>query len=202
MNTVSTIDEEPAQHGFARMRYLVPIAIFLVFAIALGVGLTLKPREIPSVLIGRPVPEFALPPVQGRVLGLSTEDFKGQVSLVNVFASWCVPCRAEHPLLMEIARRNVVPIFGLNQRDEPDDAERWLATFGDPYTRTGADLDGRASIEWGVYGVPETFVVDAKGIIAHKHIGQMTAKDVEKTILPMVGRLQREAAAVAGAGEE
>ncbi|MEQ8246644.1 MAG: DsbE family thiol:disulfide interchange protein [Alphaproteobacteria bacterium] len=193
--------EKPAL-ALGRARYLVPVAAFFVIAVALGIGLTLRPREIPSALIGKPVPEFVLPPVQGRNLGLSTVDLRGQVSLVNVFASWCVPCRAEHPLLMEIARRNVVPIFGLNQRDNPEDAERWLATFGDPYTRTGADLDGRASIEWGVYGVPETFVIDAKGIIAHKHIGQMTAKDVEKTILPMVRRLQREAAAMAGAGEE
>ena len=178
-----------------RARYLLPVLIFLVVATARGIGLTLKPREIPSALIGRPIPEFSLPPVRGRTLGLSDADITGQVSLVNVFASWCVPCRAEHPLIMELARRDILPIYGLNQRDRPEDAERWLAQLGDPYPRTGADLDGRVSIEWGVYGVPETFVIAADGTIAYKHIGQMTAKDLENTILPLIRQLQKTAAA-------
>ncbi|MEQ8249588.1 MAG: DsbE family thiol:disulfide interchange protein [Alphaproteobacteria bacterium] len=194
VEVIGNVDSERRARSFGRARYLAPVAVFLVVAVALGIGLTLRPREIPSVLIGKPVPEFALQPVQGRDLGLSSADLKGQVSLVNVFASWCVPCRVEHPLLMEISRRNIVSIFGINQRDEPDDAERWLRTFGDPYERTGADLDGRASIEWGVYGVPETFIVDDQGMIAYKHIGQMTAKDLEKTILPLVRQLQKAAA--------
>lgn len=178
-----------------RARYILPVFIFLGVATALGIGLTLKPREIPSALIGKPIPAFSLPPVRGRTLGLSTEDIKGRVSLVNVFASWCVPCRAEHPLIMELERRKIVPIYGLNQRDRPEDAERWLAQLGDPYTRTGADLDGRVTIEWGVYGVPETFVIAADGTIAYKHIGQLTVRDLEKTILPLIRRLQETAPA-------
>ncbi len=173
-----------------RLYFLAPGLLFVIVAIGLGIGLTLKPREIPSVLIGKPVPTFDLPPVQGRVFGFSDKDLLGQVSLVNVFASWCVPCRVEHPLLMEIAQRDLVPVYGLNQRDAPDDAERWLETFGDPYERTGADIDGRTSIEWGVYGVPETFVVDMDGRIAHKHIGIMTRENLDETILPLVRKLR------------
>lgn len=170
-----------------KLKFLLPIALFVVLAVALGVGLTLNPREIPSALIGKPVPEFSLPPVQGRTAGLSSADLKqGEMVLVNVFASWCVPCREEHPLLMDLARAGTVKIYGLNQRDRPEDAERWLAAFGDPYLKTGADLDGRASIEWGVYGVPETFLVDGKGCILFKHISVLTRKVMERDFLPIL----------------
>ncbi len=168
-----------------RLRFLLPIVGFVVVAIGLGVGLTLKPREIPSALIGKPVPIFELAPVQGRTAGLSTSDLKiGKPVLVNVFASWCGPCRQEHPLFMELARTTDIEIYGLNQRDTPEDAARWLETFGDPYDKTGADLSGRISIEWGVYGVPETFVVDGEGCIQYKHISVMTREVLEAEILP------------------
>lgn len=168
-----------------KLQYLLPVAGFLVLAVGLGVGLTLKPREIPSALIGKPVPAFELPPVQGRTAGLSTADLRqGKPVLVNVFASWCGPCRQEHPLFMELARTTDIQIYGLNQRDRPEDAARWLATFGDPYDKTGADFNGRASIEWGVYGVPETFVVDGQGCIQYKHISVLTRDVLEEEILP------------------
>lgn len=170
--------------------YWLPLAAFLVIAAAFAVGLTLDPREIPSVLIGKPVPDFDLPPVRGRTLGLASQDLRGEVSLVNVWASWCVECRREHPLLMELERNGDVPVHGLNYKDRPEDAEDWLTRLGDPYTRTGADRDGRVAIDWGVYGVPETFVVGADGRIAHKHIGALTPDVLEKEILPLVRTLR------------
>lgn len=172
--------------------YLIPGLVFLGVTLLLGIGLTLKPREIPSALIGKAIPEFALPPVQGRSLGLSSADLIGEVSLVNVFASWCVPCRQEHPLFTRLAATGAVPIHGLNYKDAPADAAKWLDTLGDPYTRTGADRDGRVAIDWGVYGVPETFVVTADGRIAHKHIGPLTQKDLDEAILPLIERLRKE----------
>ena len=125
------------------LAHVIPLLVFPAVAVVFAIGLTLDPSVIPSVLIGKPVPEFDLPPVKGRTLGFSDNDLKGEVSLVNVFASWCTACLEEHPLLMKLARENVVPIHGLNYKDKPDDAERWLDRLGDPYTRTGADRDGR-----------------------------------------------------------
>jgi cytochrome c biogenesis protein CcmG/thiol:disulfide interchange protein DsbE len=174
-----------------RLGFLLPVAVFAMVAVGLGIGLTRNPQEIPSVLIGKPVPAFALPPVQGRMLGLSDADLKGEVSLVNVFASWCTACRYEHPLFMRLKAEGVVPIHGLNYKDQPEDAAKWLDDLGDPYTRTGADLDGRVGIEWGVYGVPETFVIGREGVIVHKHIGPVGAKVLEETILPLVERLRQ-----------
>ena len=171
---------------------LWPLLVFVALAVLLGVGLTLDPRELPSPLIDRPVPKFRLPAVQGRSLGLATEDLRGQVAVVNVFASWCTACREEHPLWMELARRRAFPIHGLNYKDRPADAARWLGEMGDPYTRTGADIDGRVGIDWGVYGVPETFVVDKRGIIRDKLIGAITRKSVDEKLLPLVRRLQSE----------
>src|SRR5690606_17440110 len=173
-----------------RIVFVAPVVVFAVLAIALGWGLTRNPQEIPSALIGKTVPEFALPPVQGRTLGLAAADLRGEVSLVNVFASWCTACRYEHPLFMEIAERGVVPLHGLNYKDRPADAAAWLDELGDPYTRTGADRDGRVAIEWGVYGVPETYVVGADGRIAYKQIGPVTRDVLEDTILPLVERLR------------
>ncbi len=190
-DTTGATDTEKSKRG--RPLYLLPLVIFAVMAVAFGVGLTLNPKEIPSALIGKPAPEFALPPVQGRTEGFSSADLKGQVSLVNVFASWCLACREEHPLWMDLQRRGTVPIFGLNYKDKPDDAQNWLDTLGDPFTRTGADINGRVSIEWGVYGVPETFVVDRDGTIALKHIGAISRKILDEKILPMVEKLQRAA---------
>lgn len=169
----------------------IPLAIFAVMAVFLGIGLTMDPREIPSPLIGKAVPEFTLPPVKGRTLGLATADLRGEVSIVNVFASWCLACRDEHPLLMELSRQRLVPIHGLNYKDKPDDAQKWLDDLGDPYTRTGADIAGRVGIDWGVYGVPETFIIGRDGHIAYKHIGPVTPQVLRDTILPMIARLQQ-----------
>ena len=171
----------------------LPLAVFVALALVLGWGLTRNADDIPSALIGKPLPEFNLSPVKGRTLGLSSADLRGQVSLLNVFASWCVPCREEHPLFMQIAQEGKVPLYGLNYKDQARDVEKWLNTLGDPYTRTGADLDGRVAIDWGVYGVPETFVIGADGRIAYKHIGPVTREALGKTILPLVERLQSEA---------
>ena len=174
-----------------RLGFLLPVAAFVMVAVGLAVGLTRNPQEIPSALIGKPAPAFALPPVQGRMLGLSSAELKGEVSLVNVFASWCTACRYEHPLFMRLKEEGVVPIHGLNYKDRPEDAAKWLDTLGDPYTRTGADRDGRVAIDWGVYGVPETFVISKDGVIVHKHIGPVSADDLEKTILPLIERLRQ-----------
>lgn len=169
---------------------LVPLA-FAAIVVVLGFGLTLNPREIPSPLIGKPVPRFELPPVRGRTLGLTTSDLKGEVSIVNVFASWCVACKEEHPVFMQMQRERLVLIHGLNYKDRPEDAQKWLDDMGDPYSRTGADIDGRVAIEWGVYGVPETFVIDREGRIAYKYIGPVTPKLLDETLRPLIGRLSR-----------
>lgn len=182
----------PVRGGLFRITYLAPVAAFVVVAGFFAYGLTLDPSKIPSVLIGEPVPEFTLPPVEGRTLGLSTSDLKGEVSLVNVFASWCAECRREHPLLMKLRDDNIVPVHGLNYKDTPEDAREWLDGLGDPYTRTGADLDGRVAIDFGVYGVPETFVIDKSGRIAHKHIGAISADALETEILPLIETLRQE----------
>lgn len=175
----------------SRLIYLIPVIVFVAVAAAFAIGLTLNPGKIPSALIDQPVPEFSLPPIKGRTQGLSSTDLKGHVSLVNVFASWCVPCRAEHPIFLRLAKENIVPIYGINHKDSPDDAAKWLDELGDPYTRTGADLDGRVSIEWGVYGVPETFVIDRNGRIVHKQIGALTSRDLNETILPLIEKLRQ-----------
>jgi cytochrome c biogenesis protein CcmG/thiol:disulfide interchange protein DsbE len=154
--------------------------------------MTRDPGTIPSALIGKLVPEFKLPPVKGRVLGLASADLNGEVSLVNVFASWCTACREEHPVFMRLNAEGIVPIHGLNYKDQPDNAARWLNTMGDPYTRTGADVSGRAAIDWGVYGVPETFVITKDGRIAYKHIGAVTPKVLEDTILPIIRKLREQ----------
>ena len=175
-----------------RMLFAAPLLLFAALAIVLAVGLRLDPREVPSPLIGKPVPQFALEPVKGRTAGLSTRDLRGEVSLVNVFASWCVACREEHPLFMQLKNeKGFVPIHGLNYKDRPDDAAGWLDTLGDPYTRTGADLDGRVGIDWGVHGVPETFVIDRQGRIAYKHIGPVTPQVLEGVLRPLIAKLRR-----------
>ncbi len=179
-----------SERRHARLSYFIPLVAFVALAIVLGWGLTRDPRTLPSTLIGKPAPQFALPAVKGRTLGLSTADLIGQVSLVNVFASWCLECRAEHPLLMQLQATDDFPIYGLNYKDRPDDAQKWLDAYGDPYARTGADIDGRAGIEWGVYGVPETFVITRDGHVAYKHIGPLTPVVLEKTILPLVWSLK------------
>ena len=192
-NDTEMIGRNPGQQYRSRPRrwhlaMLVPVAAFGVVVALLALGLTRNPRKVPSPLIGKPVPQFSLSPVLGRTLGLSDANLKGQVSVVNVFASWCVPCRQEHPLIQRLAGN--VPVHGLNYKDRPEDAKRWLDELGDPYTRTGADLDGRVGIDWGVYGVPETYVVDRDGRIAYKHIGPITPRALSERLMPLVERLR------------
>lgn len=180
--------------SFTSWHYLrfLPVTAFAVLALMLGWGLTHNPRELPSALIGKPVPEFSLSPVKERALGLSSADLGGEVSLVNVFASWCVACREEHPIFMRVKADEIVPVHGLNYKDQSDNAAKWLNTLGDPYARTGADISGRVGIDWGVYGVPETFVIAKDGRIAYRHIGPLTPEVFDNTILPLIERLRRQ----------
>jgi cytochrome c biogenesis protein CcmG/thiol:disulfide interchange protein DsbE len=175
------------------MRFLIPLAVFAIMVIFLAIGLTLNPREVPSPLIGKPAPAFNLPQVGEAAKTLSPADFKGQVALINVWASWCVSCRQEHPVLLQLARQGVVPIYGLNYKDQREPAQGWLRQHGDPYVASAFDADGRAGIDWGVYGVPETFLIDRAGIIRHKHTGPVTPAALEQDILPLVRQLQGEA---------
>lgn len=177
--------------GWRRLSLFLPVMLFAGLVVALWWGLGRDPSVLPSALLGKPVPEFALPPVQGRTLGLSSDDLKGEVSLVNFFASWCVACRYEHPFFMQLEAQGVVPIHGMNYKDRPTDAAKWLDSMGDPYTRTGADLNGRVGIDWGVYGVPETFVIDRQGRIAFKQVGPIDQKILDETILPLIARLRK-----------
>ncbi len=173
------------------LKFIIPVALFAAVAAILAVGLTLEPGKIPSVMLDRPVPEFDLPPVMGRPRGLASDELKGEVRLVNFFASWCVACRAEHPLLYRLTEDNVVPVYGVNYKDKPEDARAWLNRLGDPYVRSGADLPGRVGIDWGVYGLPETFIVDREGHIVYKHIGAIDAAVLEETILPLIETLRK-----------
>lgn len=196
MSTLQTLSSSnpsiPEVPRTRRVALLLPLAVFVGLAVVLAWGMSRDPSTIPSALIGKPVPQFSLPLVKGRVLGLSSSDLRGEVSLVNVFASWCVACREEHPVFMKLKAESIAPIHGLNYKDQPDNAARWLNTMGDPYTRTGADIDGRVAIDWGVYGVPETFVITKDGRIAYKHIGAVTPQVLDQTLLPLIRRLQRQ----------
>ena len=174
------------------LKYLTPLFLFIILAVFLAIGLKLNPKEIPSPLIGRPVPDFSLPLLHIPEKKLGNYNLKGRVWLLNVWASWCVSCRAEHPLLNQLAKQKSVTIIGLNYKDEPENAKRWLKMLGNPYNSSVMDQDGRIGIDFGVYGVPETFVVDKKGIIRHKHTGPMTKDDISESLLPMVRELQNE----------
>ena len=173
------------------LRLLIPLAVFVVLVVFLWVGLSRDPREVPSPLIGKPAPSFTLPQLHEPGAKLSTADMKGQVWLLNVWASWCVSCRVEHPLLVELAKANVVPVIGLNYKDRNELGKAWLAQNGDPYKLSIVDADGRVGIDWGVYGVPETFVVDKNGVIRYKQIGPITTEALEQKILPLVRELQK-----------
>jgi cytochrome c biogenesis protein CcmG/thiol:disulfide interchange protein DsbE len=171
-------------------RHLIPLLVFVVIVGFLWAGLSLNPREVPSPLIDKPAPEFALPKLREQGAVLRTDDLRGQVWLLNVFASWCTPCLEEHPLLIDLAKRNVVPVYGLNYKDQSAVALKWLRRHGDPYTDIMVDVEGRTGIEYGVYGVPETFVIDKRGVIRFKHIGPLTPQVLEEKIVPLVKRLQ------------
>ncbi|GMV59716.1 MAG: DsbE family thiol:disulfide interchange protein [Burkholderiaceae bacterium] len=172
--------------------YLLPLAAFVVLAAFLMRGLWLNPREVPSPLIGKPAPVFERPKLHTPEVAFASKDMAGQVWIFNVWASWCTPCRQEHPLWNEVAAKKLVPIVGMNYKDQPEAAKRWLAELGDPYLVNVVDRDGRLGIDFGVYGVPETFVIDKQGVIRHKHIGPITAEALQKKILPLVRELQQK----------
>lgn len=169
---------------------LAPFAIFIVLVVFLAIGLTLDPREVPSPFIDKPMPAFSLQQLKNPEKTIESKDFLNQVSLFNVWASWCVACREEHPLLVELAKNGDVDIYGLNYKDKRMDAIRWLDYFGDPYVKSAHDLDGKVGIDYGVYGVPETFVIDKQGIIRYKHIGPVTQEILDEKILPLVNKLK------------
>jgi len=170
-------------------RYLAPLLAFLALAALLYKGLSIDPRTIPSPLIDKPAPAFRLPALKDPEQFISNTDFKGKVTLLNVWATWCVACRQEHPLLVKL-RQQGVEIYGLNYKDKRPAAEQWLQRFGNPYIANAFDADGRVGIDWGVYGTPETFVIDKHGIIRHKHIGPITFNAIEHEILPLVKKLR------------
>lgn len=185
--------EQPAeQPGGGSIARWAPLGIFLVLVVFLGIGLTLDPREVPSPFIGKPAPEFQLPRLHDPDQTISAADMQGEVWLLNVWASWCVSCRAEHEVISKLGRMDLVDIVGLNYKDERADAVQWLRRFGDPYLTSAIDLDGRVGIDWGVYGVPETFVIDKKGIVRHKHIGPVTDESLETTLIPLIRELKEE----------
>ena len=169
--------------------FLVPLVLFVLLAAFLLRGLWLNPREVPSPLIGKPAPQFQLRQLHTDVLPFTPQDLTGQVWILNVWASWCGPCRQEHPLWNQLARQKLVPIVGLNYKDKMPAAKRWLDELGDPYLLTVVDADGRVGLDYGVYGVPETFVIDKQGVIRHKHIGPVTPEAVQK-ITSLVRELQ------------
>ncbi len=171
-------------------RFLLPLGILVVLVGFLLVGLNLNPRQVPSPLIGKPAPEFQLQQLHQAEQTLTSKDNLGKVWLLNVWASWCVSCREEHPLLVELAKSGIVPVYGLNYKDQRDDALRWLKQFGDPYTVSIVDPEGRTGIDYGVYGVPETYVIDKNGIIRYKQIGPVTVEALQTKILPLVKELE------------
>lgn len=175
------------------MRFLIPLGIFFVLVIFLGIGLKLNPREVPSPLIGKPAPHFQLAQLHAPEQTFSPEQMKGKVWLLNVWASWCVSCRAEHPVLNEFARSGQVEIIGLNYKDEPADARQWLAQLGNPYTISVMDTEGMAGLDWGVYGVPETFVIDKKGLVRFKLTGPVDPNNLQTEIMPLLQTLNGEA---------
>ncbi len=174
-----------------RLIFIAPILVFIGLVVYFATPLLegTDPTLIPSPLIDKPVPVFDLPPLPGHAKGLSSADLKGQVQIVNIFASWCIPCRAEAPVLMGLAKTTHVPIRGINQKDKPEDAETYLKELGNPYTSIGMDSDRHVSIDWGAYGAPETFIVDAEGRIRFKQAAPLTQADVRDTILPLLAKL-------------
>ena len=171
-------------------RFLIPLAIFLVLVLLLAVGLRLNPREVPSPLIDKPAPAFTLPRLDDPQQHFSRKDMLGKVWMLNVWASWCVSCREEHPVLVGLSKKNIVPIYGLNYKDERKDALAWLGRLGNPYTVSIMDADGRIGIDYGVYGVPETYVIDKQGVIRYKQIGPVTPEVLDAKIIPLVRKLQ------------
>jgi cytochrome c biogenesis protein CcmG/thiol:disulfide interchange protein DsbE len=172
------------------IRYLLPLGVFTALVLLLGAGLGLNPRLVPSPLVGKPLPDFAIATLRAPQQMLSHTDFSGKISLLNAWATWCVECRREHPVLVAIAGEGNVPIYGLNYKDQRPDALQWLQRLGDPYVASGFDGDGRVGLDLGVYGLPETFLVDEQGMIVHKHIGPISTEIWQSDFVPLIERLQ------------
>jgi cytochrome c biogenesis protein CcmG/thiol:disulfide interchange protein DsbE len=174
-----------------KAKFLIPLALFVVLVGFLAVGLQRDPHVLPSPLVNKAAPAFKVPQLIVADRAFSPADMKGQVWMLNVWASWCVACRVEHPLLVELAGSRLVPVIGLDYKDKRIDALGFLQKNGDPYNLSAFDSDGRVGIDYGVYGVPETFVIDKNGVIRHKQIGPITAEALEKTILPLIDELKK-----------
>ena len=172
-------------------KFLIPLALFVVLVGFLAIGLNRDPREVPSPLVGKPAPAFVREQLAQPEKKFSPEDMKGKVWMLNVWSSWCVSCRQEHPLLVEFARAEAAPLIGLDYKDQREDALRLLKQFGNPYDLSVVDPDGRVGIDYGVYGVPETYIIDKAGIIRHKHTGPITSEALEKKILPLIHELKK-----------
>lgn len=174
------------------LRYLIPLGLFLVLVVFLAIGLGRDPHEVPSPLINKAAPTFQLPQLKEPAKTFSAADMRGKVWILNVWASWCITCRDEHPLLLEYASSGAVPIYGLNYKDNREDALNWLEELGDPYVLSAADLDGRVAIDYGVYGAPETYLIDRDGTILFKQIGPVTRDVWSQKVLPLVQELNRQ----------
>lgn len=172
------------------LRFLVPLGIFAVLVVFLYRGLSLDPKLVPSPLVGKPMPAFTLTRLDDANATISDADIRGKVAVVNIWATWCVSCRAEHDVLLQLASTGEVAIYGLNYKDNRAEAQRWLMQLGNPYVANAFDEDGRVGIDWGVYGAPETFVIDAEGIIRHKHIGPLTTEILHTQLLPLIASLK------------
>lgn len=175
-----------------RWPYVIPMAVVVAMVAVLALGLTRDPRRVPSPLIGKPAPRFSLPTLADPGRSIGREDLLGHVSVINVWASWCVSCRDEHPVLLALAARGAVPIYGLDYKDQRDNARHWLEQHGNPYTAVAFDQSGDVGINWGVYGVPETFVVDKHGTIRKKFIGALSPEDLDRKLLPLIRLLKKE----------
>lgn len=175
-----------------RLMFILPLTAFVALLAYFAIGLQRDPSKIPSVLIDKPAPQFYLPAIEGRNVGLSTDDLKGEVSLVNFFGSWCVSCRIEHPLLMQLSEEGEIPVYGIDWKDPPGAGAAWLERHGDPYTLIGDDADGRVAIDFGITGAPETFIIDRNGRIRYKYAGPITQQIWERDLLPIVRKLRNE----------
>ncbi len=171
------------------MRFAIPLGVFIIMVGLLGYGLKLDPKKVPSPLIDKLAPAFSLPQLHAPQKQLTQRDLLGQVWVLNVWASWCVSCRAEHEVITRLANEKLVKVIGLDYKDQPDEGRRWLKQFGNPYYASIMDIDGRVGIDWGVYGVPETFIIDKDGLIRYKHIGPVTHRSLEAEIIPKLKEL-------------
>jgi len=175
------------------MKYFIPLGIFVGLTALLAVGLKIDPRKVPSPFIDKPAPAFELPRLYQTTQTVTPDDMLGKVWMLNVWASWCVACRAEHAVITQLIQATELDVIGLNYKDAPEEAKRWLQHFGNPYYAIAVDAEGRTGIDWGVYGVPETFIIDQHGKIRLKHIGPVSETDARDTLMPLIAQLRQEA---------